>query len=406
MIRSIGHHIGNALESLRAARLRTAMATVGVTIGIAGVTVMLALMQGASTLFGSYIPPHTGDTVAFVRSGAAPATATLLTDNLSYNLSIVNTLTERDVQTISKIAHGAAAPLARFHATLRSTSAAAAPETAAIIGTTAGLQEIASLTLSEGQFVGGADGVVVGRQLAIDLFGTEHAIGQVLRIHGEPLPVIGVLQPQSRLHHLLQIDFNMAVLMSLSTSRQFTHGTSQIQQIVMTSPTAEALSQRITAVQTALDTAHHGERDYHIVTGADIAAPASQLLNTISITVAMIAGISLLVGGMGVMNIMLANVAERQREIGIRRAVGATNGHIIGQFLVESIIIGLIGGTIGYGLGLGSTYLLSLYLPFTPVIAWQPAAIAIGISLIVGIIFGLYPAARATQKTPVEMLRF
>ena len=106
------------------------------------------------------------------------------------------------------------------------------------------------------------------------------------------------------------------------------------------------------------------------------------------------------------MNIMLASVAERQREVGIRKAIGATNFQIINQFLIESAIVGCIGGIIGYSVGIGSAYLLGMYLPFEPSLQWQVALLAISTAIITGVMFGLYPAVRAAQKDPIETLRY
>lgn len=130
------------------------------------------------------------------------------------------------------------------------------------------------------------------------------------------------------------------------------------------------------------------------------------MVSAIALVVAVIAGISLLVGGISIMNIMLASVAERQREVGIRKAIGATNFQIINQFLIESAIVGCIGGIIGYSVGIGSAYLLGMYLPFTPSLQWQVALLAISTAIITGVMFGLYPAVRAAQKDPIETLRY
>ncbi|OYW86064.1 hypothetical protein B7Z17_01195, partial [Candidatus Saccharibacteria bacterium 32-49-10] len=126
--------------------------------------------------------------------------------------------------------------------------------------------------------------------------------------------------------------------------------------------------------------------------------------SSIVATVAIIAGISLLVGGIGIMNIMLVNVAERRREVGIRKAIGATDSHIINQFLIESAIIGFLGGIFGYILGLAVAFGLGLYLPFTPTLQWEIALLSIGIALITGVLFGVYPAIRAAKKDPIESL--
>ena len=120
---------------------------------------------------------------------------------------------------------------------------------------------------------------------------------------------------------------------------------------------------------------------------------------------AAIAGISLLVGGIGIMNIMLVNVAERTREIGLRKALGATRADIVWQFLIESVIMGFIGGVIGVIAGIGLAFGISLYLTFDPIITWQMPLIALGISAATGLVFGLYPAYRASGKDPIESLR-
>jgi ABC-type antimicrobial peptide transport system permease subunit len=118
-----------------------------------------------------------------------------------------------------------------------------------------------------------------------------------------------------------------------------------------------------------------------------------------------IAAISLVVGGIGIMNIMLVGVAERTREIGLRKAVGASNANIVWQFMVESLIMSILGGALGYVGGYVLAFIISTFLPFDPVISWEIAAIAMGIAIIVGGIFGLYPAIRAAQKDPIESLR-
>ena len=140
--------------------------------------------------------------------------------------------------------------------------------------------------------------------------------------------------------------------------------------------------------------------------GNEIDEPKTNLLNFISIFLIIVGGISLLVGSVSIMNIMIANVAERQREISIRRAVGATGIHVINQFLIESAIIGLLGGVLGYLIGLIGVYVASFYLPFTPFIYWQTAILVISLSIIIGVTAGIYPAIRAVKRNPIDSLRY
>ena len=246
---------------------------------------------------------------------------------------------------------------------------------------------------------------MIGKQLSIDLFGTEKSLGSVLKLRGETLTVVGVLDEPETAPSYLGVDFNRSIILPLAVSKKFTQNTAQIQQILITADNGTALQAKIDAAKKVLAQQHQGDTDYHTLVGQAITAPNSHLVNALSTAMAVIAGISLLVGGIGITNIMLVSVAERQREVGIRKAVGATNRTIVAQFLIESAIIGLFGGVLGYVIGLGASFLLGMYLPFTPVLEWQAAVLTIGGALIIGMLFGIYPASRAAGKDPIESLR-
>ena len=174
----------------------------------------------------------------------------------------------------------------------------------------------------------------------------------------------------------------------------------------MTTNSHQNLGSAIASADNILKKNHDSDKNYRIVSDDEINEKKSNLAKFISIILTVIGIISLLISGVGIMNVMLVNVAERQREVGVRRAVGATGWDIINQFLIEAAIIGLLGGIFGYGLGIAGVYLVSLYLPLTPYIYWQTAVLSIGLSLIIGIISGVYPAARATKRDPIESLRY
>src|SRR5690606_23297896 len=137
------------------------------------------------------------------------------------------------------------------------------------------------------------------------------------------------------------------------------------------------------------------------ISGDEIAQPTNQLFIAVAGVMTAIATISLLVGGIGIMNIMLVGVAERTREIGLRKAIGASNRNILAQFLTESLVVSLTGGVAGYGIGYVVAFAISRFLDFRPVFTWEIAGIAFGVSIIVGVLFGLYPAIRAARKDPI-----
>lgn len=403
-MRLLKHHLENAFESLRAHRLRTGLTLVGIMLGIASLTITISLLGGVHTLFA---PPTatTGGTIALVRSGLQPSD-NLLTADLS-GLGTAHTLTERDSTALGRLPGVTAAPMSVLRATLTANrdKTTVKADQATIIGTTAAFKQLANLEVAAGQFIDEVGGAVIGEQLSIDLFGTENSVGNVFSVGGEPITVVGVLKKTAATPSYIGGDLSMSAIIPLSTAKQFTQRTAQIQQIVLSASDATTLSAVLSTTRDTLDKLHQGAGDYHIVTEQQLLAARSRLTTTVATTVAVIAGVSLLMGGIGIMSIMLVNVAERQREVAIRKAIGATNGQIIRQFLIEAGLISLIGGGLGYLLGLGGLYALSWYLPLTITLEWQLALLAVSTALLTGLLFGLYPALRATNRNLIDSLR-
>ncbi|MDO4773887.1 MAG: ABC transporter permease [Candidatus Saccharibacteria bacterium] len=398
----IKSHFENARESLRANRFRTFLAIVGVMVGVAGITLSLSLATSA-TRAANNSTQAIPDTVALLRSGAAPDGSFLAG---APRTAAATTLHTDDAAAIIRQQNIAAAPMAFIHARLVTTNRTLEPQQTTVIGTTGHLKDIAGITMAEGQFIDEANGAVISHQLSIDLFGTERSLGSVITIHGEPVTVVGIMKPTHQPLDYLNITPGSTLFLPINLSKRLTHNTSQVQQIALRAESATALNDRLPDITAAITKRHHDTTDFHVITSKDLAAQRAGSVNMISIIAAVIASISLIIGGVGIMNSMLVTVAERQREIGIRKAVGATNGHIISQFLIEATIIGLLGGIIGYGIGIAATYALSFYLPFTPVAQWYIALTAIIIAVLTGVIFGLYPATRAAIKDPIEALRY
>jgi ABC-type antimicrobial peptide transport system permease subunit len=404
----VTNHLANAYESLRSNRMRTGLTVLGVTIGIASIIVVLSLSAGATKIITDQVA-QLGGAIAVVRprspdrqSQINDLTATLAGSN------VTSSLTEQDVVDIKQLDNvKAAAPLMLLGGTV--SAGDNNPQNSSIVATTPDFIKISNLPMSDGQFIDtvtNRDTAVVGNQLAIDLFGTDQAVGRTFHTHGMTYTVIGVLKRINNPVNYNNVDFDHAAIINFDSGKAINQGAASIQQINILATNAAALPHVITATNQAISTNHNGEKDFVVLSGDNLARPANELFATVVTTLTTVAAISLIVGGIGIMNIMLVGVSERTREIGIRKALGASSGHITWQFLIESLAMSVTGGILGYMLG----YLLAFavarsLLTFDPVFTWLIVGIAIGVAVLVGLVFGLYPAIRAARKDPIEALR-
>lgn len=402
------NHLANAYESLRSNHLRTGLTVLGVTIGIASITVILSLSAGATKIINDQVR-DLGGSIAVVRPTAPNSEPQI--NNLTATLAgsqVTSSLTEQDVADIR--GHDdikAVAPLMLLGGNV--TNGGNEPANTSIVATTPDLTEVADLPMSEGQFIDSVtnkDTAVVGSQLSIDLFGTDQAVGRTFTTHGETFTVIGILKRQGNPVNYNNVDFDHAAIISLDSGKELNQGAASIQQISIKAENENKLRTVIGEVEKDLARNHKGERDYTVLSGEELSRPANELFRTVAATLTTVAAISLLVGGIGIMNIMLVSVTERTREIGIRKALGASSVHITWQFLIESFAMSLAGGLLGYIFGYLIAFAIArTFLTFDPAFTWLILGTAFGVSLLIGLIFGMYPAARAARKDPIEALR-
>jgi ABC-type antimicrobial peptide transport system permease subunit len=400
------NHIQNAYQSLRSSRIRSALTMLGVTIGVASITTILSLSGGASKIISNQVN-SLGGNIAVIRPGKMVNPITDITKVQSHQDYATSTLIESDVTLIKEIPHvKSIAPLMILNGTIKADSVA--PNNSTIVATTPSLADISSLKTREGQFLDeviNQDTAVIGTQLSINIFGTELSIGRTFTVRGQPFTVIGVLNRLNDPINYNSIDFDNAAIINLAAGKKLNQDVAQIQQIDIKADSITNLDQVIISINKTLLKNHGGENDFSVLTGSQISQPTSQLFYAIAGVTTAIAAISLLVGGIGIMNIMLVTVAERTREIGIRKALGASNTDISWQFLIESLTISICGGITGYLGGYLIAFIISsTFLTFDPIITWQIAAVALSISAIMGTLFGLYPAIRAARKDPIQSL--
>ena len=399
-------NIENALESLRANRLQTFLTMLGVMIGISSVVIIFSLSGGVSSMISNQIMSE-GGALAVIR----PKELTANNKNVITSLATSRAFTQssiknEDLGLISKTKDvSAVAPLANFSAKVKGDGE---EKYANLLATSPNLDQTTSLKVREGQFIAesaNANTVVIGDQMAIDLFGTTQALGKEISMKGEKFIVIGVLAHQSSPINFSNVDFNNTAIIPYVTAKRIIGENLQIQQVNIRVKSINKLSQVQKEIENGILKNHNGEQDFEVLTGKNISHPSDKFIELSTVILAIVASVSLVVGGIGIMNIMLVNVSERTREIGIRKALGANNRHILFQFLTESMIISLSGGFFGYLIGYAFSFGVSMFLPFSPIISWQIAVLVCGVSVIVGVIFGLYPAFRAARKDPIVSLR-
>ena len=399
-------HIDNALHSLRRTRSRTLLTTLGVAIGVCSITTILALSQGVIGLIEHQVSDMHG-TIAVIRPGyPEQQNAVNLNNPLGSSAFNTSTLSTADYQSITALPGvKQVAPIMLINGMMKGPHGSST--VGSIVATTPSFATLNNLQMDSGQFLDEttADNtVVIGDQLALELFNTDSPIGQQFSMRGQDFTVIGVMKRVDNPINYNNFDLDMAAYINIDSGVNFHQGSAQIQQIDLRVDDKKQLPGVVREVTKTIRANHLGEQDFTVATGDAIATPTNQLFIVATVTMTAIAAISLVVGGVGIMNIMLVGVAERTREIGLRKAVGASSQQITMQFLIESLIISLAGGLIGYCSGYVIAFSISTFLPFNPTLNWQIALLAFGISIIVGLIFGAYPAFRAARKDPIESL--
>ena len=399
-----------ALEAMGTHRMRSALTVLGILIGIAAVILTVGLGIGAQQQVTAQVEAL-GTNLLIISPGSTTSTT-----GLRGGFGSASTLTQADAAALaSAVVAPDIAAVAPSTSSSQSLVAGASNWTTSVVGTTPSWLSVRARTMSAGTFLTAADQasaasvVVLGATTAQELFGSTDVVGQTVTIAGTPYTVQGVLAPSGSTGSTNNDD---TAVIPLSTAQQRVAGGSSrttVQTIYVQATSQAALPSAYQEANNEL-LALHGitnatAADFTITNQASLVTTAASVSKTLTALLAGVAAISLLVGGIGVMNIMLVSVTERIREIGLRKALGARPALIRRQFLIEASLLGLTGGLIGAAVGVAGAKILPSLIS-NPVALSMPAIFgSITVALAIGLVFGVYPASRAAQLAPIDALR-
>ncbi len=400
-------HLKTAVKSLRQARGRSALTMTGIVIGVVSVVTIVGIGEGVKHQVLEQVN-QLGKNLVSVRPGRVDNSQSggLASDLKQFNnTSGVGSLNQVDLNTV---AHTPGVQYAVPLAAISGQATASGRHAGTVIGTTADLPSIVSQSLAWGSFFtsddDGQNVAVIGSHVAADLFNEQVPLGQSFAFHGQRFVVRGIFNEFGNAPLSYDIDFNNAIFIPFSTAQNLTNQHSVIYEI-LAKPSGSQAAPVISSLDSNLLKSHGGQQDFTVQKYNQAFGSTNAILTLFTRLIAGIAAISLLVGGIGIMDVMLVSVTERLHEIGIRKAVGATNRQILLQFMAEATVLSIGGGIIGVILSYAIDLGLHLFTHLEPIIPWQVVVIAVGVSVAVGIIFGTAPAVKAARKDPIDALR-
>jgi putative ABC transport system permease protein len=407
---SILNNIRIALRALKANKLRSSLTVLGIVIGVAAVVALLSIGKGATQGITTQVE---GMGTNLITVSAArmfgPGSASASTESLLYS----------DYEAIATNVDNIGG-IAPYYQTQETVATSNRTSTYSVIGITPSYESVTLQSIDQGRFITSADGLakkrvaVIGATVSSDLFEGLNPIGRTIKINNVDFEVIGVLTSKGT-SGFMSGDSNVLIPLETGYSKVFgtrarANGKYTLSSISISAATAESTDTVISQTETVLRSQHglglNDDLGFTVSSQAQMLSSLSSITSTLTALLGAIAGISLLVGGIGIMNITLVSVTERTREIGLRKAVGAPRKAILFQFLVETVTLSLIGGVLGIALGSAIAGIVTFLGLITATITVDVLVLSFTFSALIGLFFGIYPAWQASKLSPIEALRY
>jgi putative ABC transport system permease protein len=398
-----------ALSGVRSAKWRSLLTMTGVIVGIVAVVTVVGIGEGVKRQVSSQLTKFGPDLIT-VRPGHVTKDNSFVgagNTDVVFGMGTVGGLTNHDVEVIRN-AGGArvVAPLGVVTGTIQVSNKM---YTTPVLATNHDLPEALNQRVAFGDFWAkdneAIKGAVIGRNVAADLFEENVPLGRTFIFRGETFVVRGVFADFTSVPFSPTGNFDHTIFIPYQTAASITNNDANLYTILVKPDDAKRLDATMSGIQNNLQEAHGGQKDFTVSGPHDTLDSGSGVVRLLTTWIMAVAAISLFIGGVGIANTMLLSVTERMHEIGVRKAIGATSRQILGQFILEAVVLSVTGGIIGIAISLAVDGLLYTYTDLKPVISWQAIAIATGVSLAIGILFGAAPAAKAARKDPIEALR-
>ncbi|MBO1623949.1 ABC transporter permease [Bacillus arachidis] len=389
-----------ALSSILAHKLRSALTMLGIIIGVGSIITVVAIGQGGEAMLKSQIA-GSGNNVMPIHFAAD------INDPYGMGASEIPKITDEDIFEVKKLPE--ISHVITTNNTMEPLEINDKKEMVNVIGLDSEYFEVNKTkvvkgrSLNENDISQGNNVVMISTKMEDELFKKENPVGKIIEMKGQPMQIIGVYKSENSF-----MGMGPSEALVPLTLWPTLYGTDEIQSIAVQSKNVDSLETAGKKAVEVLNSRKPSEISgkYEMVNLKEFQEGVSKVTSIMTMIIGGIAGISLVVGGIGVMNIMLVSVTERTREIGVRKALGATRSKILLQFLIEAVMLTLLGGLIGIGLGYGGAYIVSTFAKWPPLVSWEVVVGGVLFSMTLGIIFGLIPANKAAKLDPIEALRY
>jgi putative ABC transport system permease protein len=409
------HNFRTAVTGLKTNKSRSLLTILGIVIGIASIILIMSVGQGAQDLILNEIKGMGSETIV-IRPGREPKGPTDVAESIFLDSlkkrDIDMLIKNSDILEIEKVAPAVIVP--------GSVSYQGETFRAFTLGWDADfMADIYNLYPAEGNLFDATDikqkasVAMIGSKVKNELFGESNAVGEKIKIKNKNFRVIGVYQPRGQVAFF---NIDEVILIPYSTAQSYLLGIDHYHEVIVKAKNADSVDRTVAGIKAVMRESHGitdpEKDDFFVVTQQGLVDQVKTITNILTIFLTLVVAVALVVGGIGVMNIMLVSVTERTREIGLRKSLGATNNNIMNQFLMEAIILTVLGGGVGILLGAGMSLLVAFVLKNFLGLAWSfnfpvlAAVLGLAVSALVGLVFGIYPARQASKKSPIEALRY